>query len=321
MMKLLCAIDLPKWIKSKILDSLKNEAAIFFSDNFRLNELSEDLSIFEALLCDKVPINALKLMPNLKLIHFWGAGIDDIDLEELKKRGIKVCNTSGTMAAAISEYVILHILAWERNLIESHKLAKTGDWTWNKRNKMIFTELSGKTLGIVGFGCIGVRVAEKAKAFGLKIYAIKKNPDNLSEENKSLVDFLGKPSKLDFLLSKSDYVVLCLPENKNTYHLIDKYKLSQMKRKAILINISRGSIVNETDLIQYLRDGRIRGVSLDVLRQEPLPKKNPFCEIDNVILSCHHAGYTRQAIERKIELVTYNIMSLYKNQRLKNVIV
>lgn len=282
------------------------------------HRILQELKDVDILVTWNAPSKLIKSGSRLKFLQIWGAGLDKIDYAEAQKRGIIICDSGGCMANAIAEYVLMQILVWERDLMKWDKLAKAGSWTWEERNRYPFSELSSKTLGVVGLGRIGQKVVLRASAFGMKIYGIKKNPSKIQEIVKKRLHFLSKPCSLNSVLPKIDYLSLNIPLTQETYHLIDKRRISYLKSTAVIINTSRGPIIDEEALCQALENNKIRGASLDVTEIEPIKPNSRLAKSNKVILTCHHSGYTIQAIRCMVKLISANIRSFMKGEALIN---
>ncbi|MFH1096960.1 MAG: NAD(P)-dependent oxidoreductase [Candidatus Desantisbacteria bacterium] len=261
----------------------------------------------DVLICWKASEELIKNAKGLKLIQVWGAGIDQIDMKAAQERNIIVCNTKGAMANAMAEYVLMQILVWERDLLYWNKLAHAGDWDWGERNSNPFVELNERSLGIIGMGMIGTKVASMAANLGLRVYAITKNPSKVEKKLKKQLYSLGGLEKMEEVVASVDYLSLHLPLTEETRHLVNAKWLQQMKPNSVLINTSRGAIIDEAALAMVLKDRRIRGASLDVLENEPISSDNPLKEIENLILTCHQAGYTTRTIKNTLEIIKKNI--------------
>jgi D-3-phosphoglycerate dehydrogenase len=214
---------------------------------------------------------------NLKLVQ-TGAGFDNVVIEECTKRGIYAANAAGVNATAVAEHVMAYILCWYKNMILLDGAVKRGNYDVD----YIGSELSGKIFGIVGLGNVGKKVAHFANCFGMKILGYAVRPVKTGHEIE-FTDFMT-------LLKSSEVISLHLPLNSQTRHLIGQGELELMKRDALLINTSRGPIIDENALIGALLSRTIGGAALDVYEKEPLPEDSQLRKLDNVILTPHTAG-------------------------------
>jgi len=243
--------------------------------------------------------NVLKNCPRLKLISIYGVGYDNIDMRAASELDITITNTPGYSAVAVSEMSLSLMLAVARRIVQNDRNIRAGGWA-----RGYSSQLSGKTLGVIGTGNVGQRMVQLGKAIGMKIIAWTLNP---SPERAAQygVEFVT----LDELMRQSDAVsihVLGLPQTNN---LIGKRELMLMKPTAILINTARGSIVNEPALVEALQNGVIAGAGLDVFANEPLPPDHPLRSIDNVVLSPHTAAMVPEATLAGLAMAVDNVIN------------
>jgi phosphoglycerate dehydrogenase-like enzyme len=225
--------------------------------------------------------------PKLKLVQLLSAGYDAVDIEAARRAKVPVSNNGGANAISVSEHAIMLMLTVARKVVWQHANVAGGRWRGNGPAPRMY-ELYDKTLGIVGLGTIGKKVARLAKAFGMRVqyYDIAR----LSEDAE---DALGvKFRLLRELLRTSDFVSLNVPLNDSTRHMIGAGELALMKPTAILVNTCRGPVIDEPALVRALGDGKLFGAGLDVFDQEPTPPDNPLLKLDNVVLTAHFAGPT-----------------------------
>ena len=225
--------------------------------------------------------------PDLRLVQLLSAGYDDVDLAAARRAKVPVANNGGANATSVAEHAMMLMLTVARRVIWVHGSVSAGRWRGNGPAPRMY-ELFGKTLGIVGLGTIGKKVARLARAFGMRVeyYDIAR----LSEDAE---DALGVRFRLlNELLGNADVVSLHVPLNDSTRHMIGPGELARMKPTAILINTSRGPVVDEGALYSVLSAGKIFGAGLDVFDQEPPPPDNPLLKLDNVVLTAHFAGPT-----------------------------
>lgn len=229
-----------------------------------------------------------KSAPQLKLVQLLSAGYDRCDIEAARRAGVPICNNGGANAVAVAEHALLLMLAVSRRVVWQHENVAAGRWRGNNWAEVKLYELHGRTLGIVGLGTIGKKVARLAQAFGMAVqyYDIVR----LTEDQ---ADALGVRFRLlDELLRTSDIVSLHVPLTASTRHMIGAAQLRQMKPSAYLINTCRGPVVNEPALTEALSNNTIAGAGLDVFDQEPPPPDNRLFTLPNVILTAHFAGPT-----------------------------
>jgi D-3-phosphoglycerate dehydrogenase len=224
----------------------------------------------------------IDVCPNLKIIVRGGVGLDTIDADYARSKGITVVNTPKASSASVAELTIGYMFALARNLYKAAATVKAEKW-----DKKAFEgdEIGGKTLGLVGIGNIGREVARRANALGMTVIAY--DPFVKEAEGVKLVT-------LDELLSASDYISLHLPKTKESAGMIDKSQFEKMKTGVRIINCARGGIVNEQDLYEALTNGKVAGAALDVYAEEP-PTDWKLAKLDNVICSPHIGAATREA--------------------------
>ncbi len=237
---------------------------------------------------NRVNKDALDRAKNLKAIISCGVGTDHIDVEECKRRGIQIFNAPGSNSNAVAEHAVALILGVLRNLVEATGHVRSGKWD---RRKFMAYELEGKTLGFVGFGMIGKLVAKKMAGFGLHhvlVFDPYLNKRQIKQAGGEKIDDLHE------LIKHSDVITLHLPLTKETRHLIGEKEIGMMGPETILINTSRGGIVDEDALIRALKKGRIYGAGLDVFENEP-PSRLRFLRVKNVVLTPHIGTMTNKA--------------------------
>lgn len=268
-------------------------------------ELLEMVSGYDALIVrneTRVDPELLDAAKNTRVIGRLGVGLDNIDLEACKARGIPVVSARNANATSVAEYVMAAMLDASRSLLDADADVRRGNW-----NRKLFTgyELNNRTLGLIGMGEISHRVAKRADAFGMKV--IGYDPfvapfDHIVQESNVL------PVKtLDELLSGSDFVSIHVPLNRETRYLLNREKFSLMKPHAYVINSARGGILHEQDLIEAVQSGKIAGAYLDVIEKEPVQKDSPLAKIESIRLSPHIAGLTVEAQSRTAMLIAQEI--------------
>lgn len=224
----------------------------------------------------------------LKLVHLWGVGFDKINVEECHRRGIVVARTTGVNSTSVAEQAVMLMLAVYRKIVKADQILRSGYWPrWELR--MTSYELAGKKVGIVGIGQIGQKVARRLKGFDTHTFYY--DVFKLDEEKQRELGIEGYMD-LEELLTTCDVITLHCPLTEETRHLINKETLRRMKKTSIIINCSRGQVINEQDLYEALKNGEILGAGLDVFEKEPIEKDNPLISLDNVVLTPHLAAAT-----------------------------
>ena len=236
----------------------------------------------------------------LKAIVKWGIGVDNIDKLAAKKNKIPIFNTPNVFGGEVAEQALSLILNLSRgtHIIDSE--VRKGNWY-----KIEGNSIQGQSLGIIGFGSIGHAIALRAKAFGMEInfYDPFIDKENFINEEFTKVEFQQ-------LCQKSDFIVIACSLNKENKHLINKESLSIMERKPYIINVSRGSLIKEVDLIQAIKDKKIKGAGLDVFETEPLPISSELLTLKNCILGSHNSSNTTESVMRVNDMTIEMIIKL-----------
>ena len=301
--------------KSKALDNLRA-----FSDDIVFNHLGRPLTEDELIPLlkdcdgylaglDNVTEKVINSCNHLKVISRYGAGYDRVDIEAAKRKGIVVTNTPGVNAEAVGELAISMALALARKITYLNTETKSGKWI-----RSTGMELTGKTIGIMGLGAIGKVVARSAKGFNMNVIAYDPFIDlnYCSDHNIRSVTF-------EEILEQSDIISLHLPLNENTKHLIGEDAIAKMKNTAILINTSRGGIIDEDAAYEALKAGRLGGVGLDAFEVEP-PKNSPLFELDNVVLTPHTGAHTQEAVTNMANAAVKNLIDVLSGKECKSIV-
>ncbi len=271
------------------LEALCEFAEVEVATGLKPADLLEKVGGYDVLVvrsATKVTKEVIDAGKELKIIARAGVGLDNIDIKAAEERGIKVLNSPEAPTIAVAELVLGHMLSFARHFPHADLSTKAGRW---EKSQLMGTELRGKTLGIVGTGKIGRAVGYRAKAFlmELLLYDIIKNQEFVERTGARYVD-------LKTLFRESDFVTLHVPLISETKHMIGKSELELMKPTAVLINTSRGGIVDEAALVEALKNKKVAGACLDVYGQEP-PRDSPLLELQNVVLTPHLGASTREA--------------------------
>ncbi|WP_276814146.1 D-2-hydroxyacid dehydrogenase [Desulfurococcus amylolyticus] len=258
------------------------------------DELASMIKGFHALIVRSKPLVTKRVIESsdvLKVIARAGVGLDNIDVEAAKARGIEVINAPASSSVSVAELAVGLMIAVARKIAFSDRRMRLGEWP---KKQAMGIELNGKTLGIIGAGRIGSTVAKMCRlGLGMNIlyYDIGRNEQLERELGARYVD-------LETLLKESDVVSIHVPLTPETQHLINEKRLRLMKKTAILINTSRGQVVDTNALIKALKEGWIAGAGLDVFEEEPLPKDHALLKLDNVVLTPHIGASTVEAQEK-----------------------
>lgn len=296
-----------EFMDGSALAFLKNRVQVdYVPDLFeRHDELLQRVETADALIVrnrTRVTSDLLAAAKHLKAIGRLGVGLDNIDQQAAAIANIQVLPATGANAIAVAEYVMSAMLHLRRPMTTGFQAMVGGDWP---REQFIGGEISGKTIGLVGFGQIAQFVALRAAAFGMRVAYFD---PYLTSENTAREALRSK--SLDELLAIADCVSIHVPLNDETYRLIDSERFAQMKTGAILINTSRGGIVDERALIHHLKTGHIGGAALDVFEDEPLDQLRgaQFEGIDQLILTPHIAGVTHESNHRVSQVTAENVL-------------
>ncbi|MGO1337245.1 MAG: phosphoglycerate dehydrogenase [Leuconostoc fallax] len=236
----------------------------------------------------KFDAEIMDAMPNLKVIARNGVGYDSVDVDAATKRGIYVVNTPKALSGSVAETAVSELLAISKNLYQDAKAIYDNNWNYRKAHPG--RDIEGKTVGILGFGRIGQQVAKKLSGFDVKVIAF--DPFAKSTPEVEIVD-------RETIFKTADYVMIHLPALPETQHSIGTAEFKMMKNDAFLVNMARGSILVESELVEALKNGDISGAALDVFEEEPLPVTNPLLDLENVLLTPHIASNT---IETKAQM-------------------
>ncbi|ARD85278.1 glyoxylate reductase [Ferroplasma acidiphilum] len=270
-------------IRQWLIDNIENADGILITSNEKI---------------DKEIINRAK---KLKVISTYSVGYDHIDVEYAKSKGIVVTNTPEVLTDATADLIFGLMIAAARNIVSGNNLIHKNEWKagWNP-TFMLGSEIHGKTLGIIGMGRIGKAIAKRASGFDMKIIYYSRHRHDV---NATFVD-------LDDLLSLSDYVVIALDLNNDTFHFVDYEKLSKMKKTAFLINGTRGKVVNENDLVKALNEKIIGGAALDVFENEPVDNKNPLLAFPNIVVTPHLGSATYETRDKMAYVAVKNLSNV-----------
>jgi glyoxylate reductase len=262
------------------------------------------------LLTDRIDGNLLDRIPTLRVISNFAVGYDNIDVAAATERGVLVCNTPDVLTNATADHTWALLLAAARRIPESIAYVRDGQWkTWGP-TLLLGQEVTGATIGIVGLGRIGKEVAKRARGFGMRILAFDPYED---------ADFAGQHEvayvPLPQLLAESDFVTLHVALTEDTHHLISQAELTRMKPTAILINASRGPVVDTPALVDALQREVILAAALDVTDPEPLAADHPLVDLPNCIVVPHTASATVQTRDRMAELAARNLLAGLAGER------
>ncbi|MCZ6679996.1 MAG: D-2-hydroxyacid dehydrogenase [Candidatus Poribacteria bacterium] len=251
---------------------------------------------------------------SLRWIQVGGVGVEGMMFPELVNSDIILTNGRGTTAINIAEHVIGLILTFTRTI--NINIKRQMEKVWESRANLPVIEIAGETIGILGLGSIGLQVAKRANAFDMRILSV----DPTQTEKPDYVESLWKVDRLHDMLRQSDFVAICCPLTLQTEGIMGADEFRVMKSTAFVINIARGRIVDQAALVEALRAKEIAGAGLDATHPEPLPQDNPLWEMDNVIITPHHAGQSPKAPRRVFELFCENLKRFVAGEPLINLV-
>jgi phosphoglycerate dehydrogenase-like enzyme len=253
----------------------------------RLRLLDADIAGADILIGGRLTEEQWNRAERLKWIHVPWAGVNVLlSVEGIRRSDILITNSSGVMSDSVADQVMGYVLMLNRDLHRQVGAQGRREWSRYELESTRRQILRGKTIAILGYGAIGRAIAQRACGFGMRVVAMKNDTSSIPQG----VDAIFGPDQLHELLAGSDYVVVALPLTDATRGVLGDEEFRRMKPTAFLINIARGQIVRETELIEALRSGTIAGAALDVFEQEPLPADSPLWGLENVIVTPHSAG-------------------------------
>ena len=278
----------------------------FFAENMR------DAEVLWHIL-EPVTEEVIEASPQLRLIQKIGVGVNTIDLEAARRRGIHVCNMPGTNSRAVAEATLTLMLAALRRLPAFDAATRRGEgWSWDPELQDHLLELGGRCVGLVGYGSVPRILAPILSAMDAEV---------IYHSRSEKPDAAGEFCTLPELLSRADIVSLHVPLDDGTRHMIDKSALASMKPGAVLVNTARGGLIDEAALFDALRSGRLRAAGLDTFAEEPTPKGNPLLELENVVVLPHLAWLTTGTMDRSLEVAAANCRRLDAGEPLHHTIV
>ncbi|KAB8335517.1 D-glycerate dehydrogenase [Scytonema tolypothrichoides VB-61278] len=251
---------------------------------------------------------------SFKVISQMAVGYDNIDIPVATARKIPVGHTPGVLTDATADLTWALLMAAARRVVEADRFVRGGEWRTWEPNLLLGPNITGATLGIVGFGRIGQAIARRAKGFDMKVFYTSKNRCDQELERDLGVEFTA----FEHLLQEADFVTIHTPLLDETYHLFSDRQFKLMKQSAILINTARGAIVDQEALYQALANGEIAGAAIDVTDPEPIPTDSPLLSLDNLIITPHIGSASRQTREKMANMAIVNLIAGLKGERLPN---
>jgi glycerate dehydrogenase len=298
---------------------LKEMGSCLIHDYSEPDQIVERATGADVVLTNKTPLTAetIAALPELRYIGVLATGVNIVDLEAARDRGLIVTNVPGYGTESVAQMTFALLLELVHQVGHHALLARNGSWSRSVYFSLYdrpLTELAGKTLGIVGYGQIGRQVARIANAFNMKVLASTAHPENHRDDED--VEFID----VDNLFSESDIISLNCPLTDTTRHLVNTARLARVKQGALLINTGRGQLIDEAEVVEALEEGYLGGYATDVLSVEPPDEENPLFSAPNCIITPHIAWATKEARQRLLNIAISNVAA-YKDGAPKNRVV
>jgi D-3-phosphoglycerate dehydrogenase len=308
-------------INKKGIELLEKEGinVINLPPNSKENDLLNIINDVDGLITRgsiKITREMMEKGKRLKIIGVHGMGYEHVDLASANELGKIVCNTSPEiLTTTVAEMAVGLILATLRRIVSADKAVRRGEWS-RKYIDLIGVELAGKTVGIIGMGRIGEATAFRLKAMKANIvyWSRTRKPDLEAKHDYKWME-------LEDLIKVSDIISIHIPVTKDTFHLIGKKEFELMKDEVRIINTSRGRVIDEKELINAIKKGKVAGAGLDVFEKEPLDPENPLCKMDNVILTPHLGASNREGMQRMAIQIAESVIAVFKGSRPKNQVI
>ncbi|ASJ03469.1 hydroxyacid dehydrogenase [Thermococcus profundus] len=301
-------------MKSKPVEELKKYADVDFLLYPSVEELAEKIGDYDGLIVsplNRVPKEVIERAERLKVISCHSAGYDHVDVEAATEKGIYVTKVSGWLSEAVAEFAVGLTIALLRKIPYTDKLIRKGEWESHAKIWSSFKDIEtvyGKKVGILGMGAIGKAIARRMKAMGTEIfYWSRSRKANIEAEVGA------KHLPLDEVLRESDIVILALPATPETYHIINEERLKLLEGK-YLVNIGRGTLVDEKAVVKAIEEGKLKGYATDVFEKEPVTE-HPLFEYEwETVLTPHHAGLSREAMEDMGFQAVRNLLTVLRGE-------
>ncbi|HEX7286016.1 MAG TPA: D-2-hydroxyacid dehydrogenase [Candidatus Angelobacter sp.] len=303
----------PAWLRERLRKTFPAFTFVQLEDYERIAEEIADTDIFIGW---SLRPDQLAGARKLKWVHSPAAAIHQLMYPELINSSVVVTNSTGVHGPVVAEHAIAVLLALAKRLPQAMQYQAKKVWAqeilWKEQPRP--REVAGATAAVIGMGGIGGEFAGRARALGLKVLAVRENP----AKGPGLADAVFGPEKIEEVLSQADYVLLCTPVTPATTHIINAARLQKMKPDAYLINVARGTLIDERALIAALKVRRIAGAALDVFEEEPLPADSEFWSLDNVLITPHTAAVTEKLWDRHYDLIVENLRRFLDGRPLLN---
>jgi phosphoglycerate dehydrogenase-like enzyme len=285
------------------------------------DQFQKELKKAEVLFCHRLPSDYgtynTSSASRLKWLHLAAASADFCVKTGEKLDNVLVTNSRGLHSTRAAEYVIGAMIAYTKGFLKYREKQHEKKWAHEELLRSNKT-LAGKTLGILGLGAVGKSVAKVAAPLGLEILALRRHPEDYPVPPE--VSRVFGPQNLREFIHPLDYLVICLPHTVETHHIIDRHELVRLKTNSLLINISRGGVIDEKALIESLRDGEVGGAVLDVFEKEPLPQNSPLWDMENVFITPHVAGNCPSILASASRIFARNLRNYLEKRTLDNIV-
>jgi phosphoglycerate dehydrogenase-like enzyme len=305
----------PSWIGERLGRDFPQIRFVQLPDYDRLPQEIPDTDV---LIGWSIKPEQFRAAHRLKWIHSPAAAVHQLMFPELVNSNVTVTNSGDVHGAVVAEHALALLLALAKRFPQAMRYQQKKKWAqetlWEEQPRP--REISGATVVVVGMGSIGREFTLRAKALGMRVLAVRENP----EKGPSGADAVYGPSQLDSVLPQANYLLLCTPVTPSTTGLMDKARLNRMKPDSYLINVGRGPLVDEEALLDALQSGKIAGAGLDVFTEEPLPPDSPFWILENVLITPHTAAVTERLWERHYQLICENLKRFLEGGPLLNLI-
>lgn len=275
-------------------------------DRQSLLEAVVEVDAILSILTERIDAEVMQAAPHLKVISNMAVGYDNVELDQATARGVAVCNTPGVLTETSADFAWALMLATARRVVEADRYVREGEFSWWGPKLLMGADIHGSTLGVVGLGGIGQAVARRAKGFGMEVLYCSPSAPSVSE--------LGKKVELEELLGRSDFVTLHVPYKSDTHHLLSRAEFARMKESAIVINTSRGPVIDESALVQALVDKQIAAAGLDVFEEEPSVHPG-LLQLANVVLAPHIASASEATRGKMALLAARNLDDCLNGRR------
>jgi len=294
------------------MESIKKLGYELLVKNEKDISYTEELKDVEVLVCYN-PFDSLDIskMKKLKWIQLSSIGIDQVPKEKLINCNITLTNNKGGYSIPMGEWIVLKILELYKNSREFYEKQKSKQW---KMDTSVL-ELCGKRVGFLGTGTIAIEAAKRLQGFEVEVLGLNTNGTPVQYFHRCF-----KKDDIDEMLSLCDVVVVTIPYTKESHHLLNKERIGSMKEGALIVNVSRGSVIDEKELIESLVKGEIKGAALDVVEEEPLKEESPLWSLDNVIITPHNSWVSEKRNERRFHIIYKNLEKYMNKSALENVV-